>query len=121
MENIIKMVEMLILSITVSLRKIGTISEEKDYVPCEVELVRVDGRNMKYNVLIKNEFIDNDKVFIYNEAILKQVLLEYVYNKGNTRIRDQFSNTFNINEIKLLLGYFKYTSNLNQLEYIRCG
>lgn len=121
MENILKMVQMMIMSITVSLRKISEVSEEKDYVPYEVELVRMDGRKMKYNVSINNKFIDKDGISIYNEAIIQQVLLEYVYNKGNSGIREQFSKTFNINEIKLLLGYFKHTSSLKQLEYIKCG
>ena len=121
MERLLKVVEMLIMSITVGLRKIDEIVMEKDYVPCEVELVRKDGRKMNYTVLIKNEFINKDKICIYNEAIIKQVLLEYVYNKGNSSISKQFTDTFNINEIRLLLWYFEYTSNLKQTRYIKCG
>ena len=70
MERLLKVVEMLIMSITVGLRKIDGIVMEKDYVSCEVELVRKDGRKMNYTVLIKNEFINKDKICIYNEAII---------------------------------------------------
>lgn len=121
MEKLLKLVETLIMSITVGLKKIDGLLVEQDYVPCEVELVRKDGRKMNYTILVKNEFVNENKIDIYNEVILKQVLLEYIYNKGNSSIRKQFSDTFNINEIRLLLWYFDYTSNLKQTKYIKCG
>lgn len=124
MENILKIAKLFIFNITVILRQVSGVSEEEDYVPYEVEIVKADGKRMKYNVLVDNIFVDdNNRVRnIENTDFIKQVLLQYIYNKnGNSGIREKFSKTFNIDERKLLLEYFRTTSNLKQIDYIKCG
>lgn len=124
MENILKIAKLFIFNITVILRQVSGVSEEEYYVPYEVEIIKADGKSMKYNVLVDNIFVDNNNRVrnIENTDFIKQVLLQYIYNKnGNSGIREKFPKIFNIEERKLLLEYFRATSNLKQIDYIKCN
>lgn len=120
MENLLKIAKLFIFNITVVLRKTSEISQEINYVPYEVEVIN-NNRSMTYKMLINRLFIREDDTIkiLTNQDFIHNLLIDYIYKIDDKSFKNKVEETFNINEMKLLLENFKLFSRFKYIECMR--